>query len=80
MLEAMAEDSEMTLIDVADDTADVTLEEYDAAGFASGIYGFVCHKAVAAFARRHLPRGKKILSSGCLGSELNRRACKSVLF
>ena len=59
VLQAMAAEGDMDLIDVtACHTA--RLEEYDCIGFASGIYGFAFHTAVAAFARQYLPRGKPV--------------------
>ncbi len=59
VLEAMAEEGGMDLIDVTTRQA-VRLEDYDCVGFASGIYGFEFHKAVTAFARQYLPQGKPV--------------------
>ena len=59
VLEAMAGEGGMDLIDVTARQA-VRLEGYDCVGFASGIYGFEFHKAVAAFARQYLPQGKPV--------------------
>lgn len=57
--EAMAQEGQVDLIDVTS-RQPVRLEEYDCIGFASGIYGFEFHKAVAAFARQYLPEGKPV--------------------
>ena len=59
VLEAMAEEGGMDLIDVTTRQA-VRLEDYDCVGFASGIYGFEFHKAVTAFARQYLSQGKPV--------------------
>lgn len=59
VLEAMAGEGEVDLIDVTTRQA-VRLEVYDCIGFASGIYGFGFHKAVAEFARQYLPQGKPV--------------------
>lgn len=59
VLEAMAAEGEVDLIDVTARQA-VRLEGYDCVGFASGIYAFQVHKAVTAFARQFLPRGKPV--------------------
>ena len=52
--EAMAQEGDVDLIDVTTRQM-VSLEGYGCIGFASGIYGFAFHKAVAAFARQYLP-------------------------
>ena len=57
--QAMAEECGATLLDLSAGT-EAQLEEYDLIGFASGIYGFEMHKAVAAFARQYLPAGKPV--------------------
>ena len=57
--EAMALEGGVDLIDVTTRQM-VRLEEYDCVGFASGIYGFEFHRAVAAFARQYLPEGKPV--------------------
>ena len=57
--EAMALEGGADLIDVTTRQT-VRLEEYDCVGFASGIYGFEFHRAVAAFARQYLPEGKPV--------------------
>ena len=57
--EAMAQEGQVDLMDVTS-RQPVRLEEYDCIGFASGIYGFEFHKAVAAFARQYLPEGKPV--------------------
>ncbi len=59
VLEAMAEEGEMDLIDVTTRQA-VRLEDYDCIGFASGIYGFEFQKSVVEFARQYLPKGKPV--------------------
>lgn len=59
VLEAMAQEGEVDLIDVTTRQA-VRLEEYDCIGLASGIYGFEFQKSVVAFARQYLPQGKPV--------------------
>ena len=59
VLEAMAGEGGLDLIDVTTRQA-VRLDGYDCIGFASGIYGFAFHPAVAAFARQYLPQGKPV--------------------
>ena len=59
VLEAMAEEGNLDLIDVTARQA-VRLEEYDCIGFASGIYGFEFQKAVVEFARQYLPQSKPV--------------------
>ena len=59
VLEAMAREGDVDLIDVTARQA-VRLEGYGRVGFASGIYGFEFHEAVAAFARQYLPEGKPV--------------------
>ena len=59
VLEAMASEGEIDLIDVTS-CQSTQLEEYDCVGFASGIYGFEFQKAVVESARRHLPREKPV--------------------
>jgi flavodoxin len=59
VLDAMALEGEMDLLDVTSRQA-VHLEDYDCIGFASGIYGFAFHEAVAEFARQYLPQGKPV--------------------
>lgn len=59
VLEAMASTGAIDLIDVTTRQT-VRLDDYDCLGFASGIYGFAFHKAVAAFARQYLPAGKPV--------------------
>ena len=59
VLEAMADEGGLDLIDVTTRQA-VRLDGYDCIGFASGIYGFAFHPAVAAFARQYLPQGKPV--------------------
>ena len=50
VLEAMAREGDVELIDVTTRQT-VRLERYDCIGFASGIYAFAFHPAVAEFAR-----------------------------
>ena len=59
VVEAMAQTEELDLIDVSGGQTP-RLEDYDRIGFASGIYGFEMHKAVASFARQYLPAGKPV--------------------
>ena len=59
VLEAMADESQVDLIDVTGRRA-VRLEDYDCIGFASGIYGFEFHRAVVEYARQYLPQGKPV--------------------
>ena len=59
VLEAMAQEGEIHLIDVTARQT-VQLMEYDCIGFASGIYGFEFQKAVVEFARQYLPAGKPV--------------------
>ena len=54
VLEAMAREGDVELIDVTTRQT-VRLERYDCIGFASGIYAFAFHPAVAEFARQYLP-------------------------
>lgn len=59
VLEAMALEGDVELIDVTTRQT-VRLESYDCVGFASGIYAFAFHPAVADFARQYLPQGKPV--------------------
>ena len=63
VLEAMADEGGLDLIDVTTRQA-VRLDGYDCIGFASGIYGFAFHPAVAAFARPPAGRGRRCRSPG----------------
>ena len=65
--EAMALEGGADLIDVTTRQT-VRLEEYDCVGFASGIYGFEFHRAVAAFARQYLPEGKPVFFAYTYGA------------
>lgn len=59
VLEAMAEEGKLDLIDVtARQTA--RLDEYDCVGFASGVYFGKFQESVLAFARQYLPAGKPV--------------------
>ena len=59
VLGAMAQEGEIDLIDVTARQT-VRLEDYDAAGFASGVYFGKFHDSVPAFARQYLPQGKPV--------------------
>lgn len=59
VLEAMAENQTIDLIDVTARTA-VHLEDYDVIGFASGIYAGKFHDAVIHFAEQYLPNNKDV--------------------
>lgn len=59
VLEAMAAENQMDLIDVTTRQA-VRLEAYDCIGFASGIYYGSFQKSVLQFARQYLPEGKPV--------------------
>ena len=59
VLEAMAREGDVELIDVTTRQT-VRLERYDCIGFASGIYAFAFHPAVAEFARQYLPQAKPV--------------------
>lgn len=59
VIDAINKDGNITLIDVtATQTAD--LSQYDAIGFASGIYYSKFHKSVLKFAENNLPENKKV--------------------
>lgn len=59
VLEAMAWEGEMDLVDVTARRA-VRLEDYDCVGFASGIYYGKFQKSLLQFARQYLPEGKDV--------------------
>lgn len=59
VLEAMAEEGNLDLIDVTARQA-VRLEEYDCVGFASGVYFGKFQESVLSFARQYLPAGKPV--------------------
>ena len=59
VVQAMAEECGADLVDLSAQSQ-ASLEDYELIGFASGIYGFEMHKAVAAFARQYLPAGKPV--------------------
>lgn len=73
VLEAMAREGEVDLIDVTTRQA-VQLEDYDCIGFASGIYGFDFQKSVAAFARQYLPQGKPVFFVYTYGGSMGNGA------
>lgn len=64
---AMAAGNDVELIDVRTRAA-VDLEQYDAVGFASGIYFGKFHKTVVDFLRRYLPEGKPVFFVSTCGS------------
>ncbi len=59
VLEAMAREGGLTLVDVTGHQA-VRLEEYDCVGFASGIYYGKFQEKVLQCARQRLPEGKAV--------------------
>lgn len=59
VLEAMAEEGDLDLIDVTARKS-VRLEEYDCVGFASGVYFGKFQESVLTFARQYLPAGKPV--------------------
>lgn len=59
LLDAMAENNDITLIDVTK-MSNADLNEYDLIGFASGIYYSKYHKTVLNFAKNNLPQNKKV--------------------
>ena len=70
--EAMAEGNDVELIDVRSRAA-VRLEQYDAVGFASGIYFGKFHKTVIDFLRQYLPEGKPVFFVSTCGSPAAQR-------
>lgn len=68
VLEAMAEGQAIDLIDVAS-RAEVHLEQYDAVGFASGIYYSKFHDSVTSFAQQCLPENKDVFFVYTCGSK-----------
>ena len=56
LIEAIADGNDAELIDVRSRAA-VRLEQYDAVGFASGIYYGKFHNSVIGFMRQYLPEG-----------------------
>jgi len=67
VLEAMAEEKDVDLFDVTSHAA-AHLEQYDAVGFASGIYYGKFHDSVVSFAR-YLPEGKNVFFVYTCGSK-----------
>lgn len=59
VLQAMAEEGDIDLIDVTD-CETVQLAEYDCVGFASGVYFGKFHEGVIEFAWQYLPQGKPV--------------------
>ena len=72
VIEAMAGGNDVELIDVRARAA-VRLEQYDAVGFASGIYFGNFHKTVIDFLRQYLPEGKPVFFVSTCGSPSNPR-------
>lgn len=70
LLDAIAQKNEVALIDItADPTVD--LSAYDRIGFASGIYYSKFHKTLLAYAKEHMPEGKKTFFIYTYGAEKN---------
>jgi len=67
VLEAMTDGRDVDLIDVTARIA-VHLEQYDAVGFASGIYYGKFHDTVMDFMRQYLPDGKDVFFVYTCGS------------
>lgn len=59
LIEAIATKHDITAIDVTK-VKDADLSQYDAVGFASGIYYSKFHKTVLEFAEKNLPKGKPV--------------------
>ena len=59
LLDAIAKDNEVTLIDVTEQP-NADLSEYDRIGFASGIYYSAFAKQIISFAETNLPEGKEV--------------------
>ncbi len=59
VIQAMAQGRDVELFDVTSQ-GDVSLEEYDVVGFASGVYFGKFHESVINFAKNRLPQGKKV--------------------
>ncbi len=59
VIQAMAQGRDVELFDVTSQ-GDVSLEEYDVVGFASGVYFGKFHESVVDFAKNRLPQGKKV--------------------
>lgn len=68
LLDAIAKKHDVTLID-ATKTSSANLSDYDAIGFASGIYYSKFHKSVLKFAENHLPQGKNVFFLYTYGAE-----------
>lgn len=65
-----ASSDDITLIDVTT-TSSANLKEYDAVGFASGIYYSKFEKKVLAFANEQLPNGKDVFFIYTYGAKKN---------
>lgn len=59
LIDAIAAKHDVTALD-ATEVKDADLTQYDAVGFASGIYYSKFHKTVLSFAEKNLPEGKKV--------------------
>lgn len=59
LIDAIAAKHDVTALD-ATEVKDTDLTQYDAVGFASGIYYSKFHKTVLSFAEKNLPEGKKV--------------------
>lgn len=68
LLDAIAQDAEVTLIDVTENP-NADLEEFDRIGFASGIYYSKFHKTLLKFAQEHLPEGREVFFLYTYGAE-----------
>lgn len=68
LLEAIAEEHEVTLIDVTDNPT-TDLSEYDRIGFASGIYYSKFQKALLKYAEEYMPKNKETFFIYTYGAE-----------
>lgn len=68
LLDAIAGEYEVTLIDVTDDPT-TALSAYDRIGFASGIYYSKFQKALLKYAEEHMPNGKETFFIYTYGAE-----------
>lgn len=59
LIDVIAAKHDVTALD-ATEVTEADLTQYDAVGFASGIYYSKFHKTVLAFAEKNLPEGKKV--------------------
>ena len=70
LIEAIAAKHDITVID-ATKVKDADLSQYDAVGFASGIYYSKFHKTVLEFAEKNLPKGKPVFFLYTYGAKKN---------